>query len=39
MKFPVRIKCATLSWNTLSQALDEAIGAGATEGVAADGAA
>jgi nitrogen fixation NifU-like protein len=24
VKFPVRIKCATLSWNTLSQALDEA---------------
>jgi nitrogen fixation NifU-like protein len=24
VKFPVRIKCATLSWNTLMQALDEA---------------
>ncbi len=24
VKFPVRIKCATLSWNTLLQALDEA---------------
>ena len=24
VKFPVRIKCATLSWNTLQQALDEA---------------
>jgi nitrogen fixation NifU-like protein len=24
VKFPVRIKCATLSWNTLTQALDEA---------------
>ena len=24
VKFPVRIKCATLAWNTLSQALDEA---------------
>ncbi len=24
VKFPVRIKCATLSWNTLIQALDEA---------------
>ena len=24
VKFPVRIKCATLGWNTLSQALDEA---------------
>ncbi|MGO9910129.1 MAG: Fe-S cluster assembly sulfur transfer protein SufU [Acidimicrobiales bacterium] len=34
VKFPVRIKCATLSWNTLAQALDEA-----TAGVAADGAA
>ncbi len=28
VKFPVRIKCATLAWNTLSQALDE-IDAGA----------
>ncbi len=27
VKFPVRIKCATLSWNTLAQSLDE-IGAG-----------
>src|SRR5512140_2873108 len=24
VKFPVRIKCATLAWNTLQQALDEA---------------
>ena len=24
VKFPVRIQCATLSWNTLTQALDEA---------------
>ena len=24
VKFPVRIKCATLSWNTLTQALDDA---------------
>ncbi|HUC15109.1 MAG TPA: SUF system NifU family Fe-S cluster assembly protein [Acidimicrobiales bacterium] len=24
VKFPVRIKCATLSWHTLAQALDEA---------------
>ena len=24
VKFPVRIKCATLSWNTLAQALDDA---------------
>jgi nitrogen fixation NifU-like protein len=23
VRFPVRIKCATLSWNTLGQALDE----------------
>jgi nitrogen fixation NifU-like protein len=23
VKFPVRIKCATLAWNTLEQALDE----------------
>ena len=23
VKFPVRIKCATLSWNTLLQGLDE----------------
>ena len=27
VKFPVRIKCATLSWNTLSQGLDELEGA------------
>jgi len=26
VKFPVRIKCATLSWNTLAQAIDEATG-------------
>jgi nitrogen fixation protein NifU and related proteins len=26
VKFPVRIKCATLSWHTLSQALDEVEG-------------
>lgn len=26
VKFPVRIKCATLSWNTLLQGLDEAEG-------------
>ena len=24
VKFPVRIKCATLAWNTLAQGLDEA---------------
>src|SRR4051794_4823744 len=27
VKFPVRIKCATLSWNTLQQGLDEAANA------------
>ena len=27
VKFPVRIKCATLAWNTLAQGLDE-VGAG-----------
>jgi nitrogen fixation NifU-like protein len=27
VKFPVRIKCATLSWNTLAQGLEEALGA------------
>ena len=26
VKFPVRIKCATLSWNTLTQGIDEATG-------------
>ncbi len=26
VKFPVRIKCATLAWNTLAQGLDEAAG-------------
>ena len=26
VKFPVRIKCATLSWNTLAQAFDQAAG-------------
>jgi len=25
VKFPVRIKCATLSWNTLDQGIDEAL--------------
>ena len=25
VKFPVRIKCAVLSWNTLAQALDDAV--------------
>jgi nitrogen fixation NifU-like protein len=28
VKFPVRIKCATLSWNTLAQGLDEAAKSG-----------
>ena len=28
VKFPVRIKCATLSWNTLLQAIEEAGAAG-----------
>jgi len=27
VKFPVRIKCATLSWNTLAQGLEEAAAA------------
>jgi len=27
VKFPVRIKCATLSWNTLAQGIDDALGA------------
>jgi nitrogen fixation NifU-like protein len=27
VKFPVRIKCATLSWNTLLQGLDESAAA------------
>ncbi|MDQ1429285.1 MAG: nitrogen fixation protein NifU [Acidimicrobiaceae bacterium] len=30
VKFPVRIKCATLSWNTLAQGLDEVAAAGST---------
>jgi nitrogen fixation protein NifU and related proteins len=30
VKFPVRIKCATLSWNTLTQALDEVGAEGAS---------
>ena len=32
VKFPVRIKCATLSWNTLAQALDEAAASAGSEG-------
>ena len=31
VKFPVRIKCATLSWNTLTQGLDELAEAGNDE--------
>jgi nitrogen fixation NifU-like protein len=27
VKFPVRIKCATLAWNTLTQALDAPVDA------------
>jgi nitrogen fixation NifU-like protein len=27
VRFPVRIKCATLAWNTLRQALDQLAGA------------
>jgi nitrogen fixation protein NifU and related proteins len=27
VKFPVRIKCATLAWNTLLQGLDDAAAA------------
>jgi nitrogen fixation protein NifU and related proteins len=30
VKFPVRIKCATLSWNTLAQGLDQAASASAS---------
>ena len=29
VKFPVRIKCATLAWNTLAQGIDDAQAAGA----------
>jgi len=32
VKFPVRIKCATLSWNTLAQVLDEAEAGTAPQG-------
>lgn len=32
VKFPVRIKCATLAWNTLLQGLDEAAEAGTAAG-------
>ncbi len=35
VKFPVRIKCATLSWNTLVQALDEASGSAGDDGAMA----
>jgi nitrogen fixation NifU-like protein len=30
VKFPVRIKCATLSWNTLLQAFEESAAAGSS---------
>ncbi|MCP3912369.1 MAG: SUF system NifU family Fe-S cluster assembly protein [Actinomycetia bacterium] len=32
VKFPVRIKCATLSWNTLTQALEEAVAGASANG-------
>jgi nitrogen fixation NifU-like protein len=32
VKFPVRIKCATLSWNTLAQAIEEATTGAGTDG-------
>jgi nitrogen fixation NifU-like protein len=32
MKFPSRIKCATLAWNTLAQALDESAAAATSGG-------
>jgi nitrogen fixation NifU-like protein len=32
VKFPVRIKCATLSWNTLAQSLDEEDASAASAG-------
>jgi len=32
MKFPSRIKCATLAWNTLAQALDESAAAATSSG-------
>jgi hypothetical protein len=35
VKFPVRIKCATLSWHTLAQAIDEAEQSGRSGAVAA----
>jgi nitrogen fixation protein NifU and related proteins len=38
VKFPVRIKCATLSWNTLAQALDEARSSQASVATEAEGA-
>ncbi len=37
VKFPVRIKCATLSWNTLAQVLAEAEAGGAGTGAEAVG--
>ncbi len=38
VKFPVRIKCATLSWNTLNQAFDELGSDGKENGRARNGA-
>jgi nitrogen fixation NifU-like protein len=32
VKFPVRIKCATLSWNTLAQGLDDIVAGVTSEG-------
>jgi nitrogen fixation NifU-like protein len=32
VKFPVRIKCATLSWNTLAQGLDDIVAGVPSEG-------
>ncbi len=34
VRFPVRIKCATLSWNTLTQGLDELAGSATASGEA-----
>ena len=36
VKFPVRIKCATLAWNTLTQALDEVAAASCAFAAAVD---
>jgi nitrogen fixation NifU-like protein len=37
VKFPVRIKCATLSWNTLAQGLDEAAADAGSQGSTGSG--